>query len=37
MERIIKDVVERVVWEAVPSIAETAIKQEIERLKKDNS
>ncbi|MFZ5861622.1 MAG: response regulator [Nitrospirota bacterium] len=36
LERIVTAVVERVVWDVVPAIAEAAVKQEIERLTRDN-
>jgi CheY-like chemotaxis protein len=36
LERIVTTVVERVVWDIVPTIAEAAVKQEIERLTRDN-
>jgi CheY-like chemotaxis protein len=36
LERIVTAVVERVVWDIVPTIAEAAIKQEIDRLKRDD-
>jgi CheY-like chemotaxis protein len=36
LERIVTAVVERVIWDIVPTIAEAAIKQEIDRLTRDN-
>jgi hypothetical protein len=36
LERIVATVVERLVWDIVPTIAEAAVKQEIERLTRDN-